>query len=609
MTSLTTTHSWPARAAAPAVVIGRTSTLSLSALLLVVWGISLSRSLFDPIGFDQGLYQYLAERALLGERMYADIWDQNGPGIVAVHLMSTKLVGSSPLAFRVFDALWQACTLIALAVAGARVSGRGVAGLLAAVLYALAYYSTGYVHNGQREAFTVLPLVLACLLTVWSKPPKNAYGEPSRGSICLRHALAGALCVFVVTIKPPLGLCFGMLWLIACVFAWQDRRQEWPVLLPITGLTLGFCAALGLASGALIYLDWWEGFFSSVILRQDVPGYIRGPELVRELIPWLLPAAGALFVFVACAHRRLRPAHPTETLLRTEENWRVFFGGMIVFTLLLTLQRWDEWFQFFIRMGGLLIPAGAALLICPWRRRPRAWCACACMMAAATAAMLIQGRFFLYHGFPLLAFAALLTAHEILSGWQHVRSTRTYPGPMLTACLAGALHLGIVTWGWMMTIYTTEPYMLADHTLDEHYDRITRHKPRYPIWSDITAAAQFVRERTAENEPVACLINEPRLYYLARRPCAHRLVVPNVAFRPLFDDFLITIVDDQTRLLLARRPDSLPDGSSPEQTTQAIFDEAVAFFGPSAESLRPRYQLVAEFGDICVLERLSGTGL
>ena len=57
----------------------------LAVLWLVVWGVSLSRSLFDPIGFDQAAWQYATERVMAGDRMYVDVWDQNAPGVIGVH--------------------------------------------------------------------------------------------------------------------------------------------------------------------------------------------------------------------------------------------------------------------------------------------------------------------------------------------------------------------------------------------------------------------------------------------------------------------------------------------------------------------------------------------
>jgi hypothetical protein len=76
----------------------RAGTVLLATIWAVVFCVSLSRSLFDPIGYDQAFWQYVTERVMAGERMYVDVWDQNAPGVLGIHALSTWLVGRSPLA-------------------------------------------------------------------------------------------------------------------------------------------------------------------------------------------------------------------------------------------------------------------------------------------------------------------------------------------------------------------------------------------------------------------------------------------------------------------------------------------------------------------------------
>ncbi len=602
MSSLISSPRWTSESADRVIPQSRPAVAWMAAAFLAVWAISLSRSLFDPIGFDQALYQYFAERVLVGDRMYVDIWDQNGPGIVFVHVLSTKLVGTSPLALRVFDGLWQGATLAMLALLGARLARTWSAGLLAATVYAVAYYSGGYVHNAQREAFTVLPLVGACLLA-WPSIMAEFTTHPVTSKPRLmpwRCALAGFLCVFVVAIKPPLGLSFGVLWLMLLGLAWRHRSQGVAAGMPLLGLTLGFLAGMGAAAWWMMHLGWWHGFVESVILRENVPNYIRGPRLIRELAAWLPAAVIGMGIGAAVLHRCRAEAHDRWRSFFCERNVRVFTAGVLSVLLLVSLHRWGDWFQFFIRFAGIILPAGWIIFMISWRRRNRAWWLMVGMMTACLLSMILQGRFFLYHGFPLLAFASILVAHGVVAS---IRKFHPSPAAELLPVLAaaGLVHLIVATWGWMMTIYTTEPYVLAARSLEEHHVRVTKHKPRYPIWSDTVDAAAWVRANTSVDEPIACLINEPRLYYLSRRPAASPLVVPVLSFQPMFDEFVMTLATDRTRVLLARTPKCVPEDMDDEEIIDTIFKEAETLFGPGVESLRGSYALSARFGEICVL--------
>ena len=110
----------------------------------------LCSSLLSPPGQDHGLYQYITERVIAGDRLYVDVWDQNTPGIVGVHWLATKLCGHTILYLRIFDALWQALTLAYIVLLGGRDAKRWNVGWLAAILYALAYYGMGYLQPPRR---------------------------------------------------------------------------------------------------------------------------------------------------------------------------------------------------------------------------------------------------------------------------------------------------------------------------------------------------------------------------------------------------------------------------------------------------------------------------
>ena len=185
-----------------------------------VWLISLSRSIFDPIGFDQALYQYITDRVMLGQRLYTDVWDQNAPGIVGIHWLATVLVGRDPDGPANLRRDLARHDTRRLGGTGHARRAPMAAGWLAASLYALAYYGLGYTQTAQREGFAVLPLLLA----VHALAPGQSIHESLKG-LASRHVLAGAMCFVAFIIKPPLGLCFGVLWLMELAGLWSRETK------------------------------------------------------------------------------------------------------------------------------------------------------------------------------------------------------------------------------------------------------------------------------------------------------------------------------------------------------------------------------------------------
>lgn len=620
------------RMIAPPVVGVRAGTFVLVSVFIAAWLISLSRSLFDPIGFDQALYQYITERVMLGQRLYTDVWDQNAPGIIGIHWLSTLLIGREPIALRLFDAVWQCATLAALIALPVRDGRRWQVGWLAGILYLFAYYGLGYVHTAQREGFAVLPLLLA--VHALASPGQTA---PRTRTVAPRHMLAGVLFFIVFAIKPPLGLCFGTVWLLGvgtrvgavCLGlsrakdshdpSGRDRSesvgpslQRWrcglSALNPqcrsartaIVPLTLGFVLSAAIATLILMTLGWWDGFWR-VLLRKDVAGYIRGPQLIRELMPLLVAGTLAAAVIVLAAYPGLR--RRTVGITRTlREMTLMSIVGIAAFATLLTLQRWPEWQQAFFKLGGLLFPAVGAVVLAHWRQHSQIWRLSVLMATASLAAIFWQGHFALYQFPPLLAFAAYLAAMEILARFSELTGSGMTNRIWTAICIGGVVHLAAGTWGWTMTYYGTSPYVLSDTTLARHYTKVTNNKSSFPNFATTAMAAARVRELTTHNDPIICLVDEPRLYYLAQRPPAYPLLRTQACYSSLFPGLFETIRDGQPKIILARLPASLRGTHEPSTAEPAVMAELEAFFGPLAGVLRDRYR-VAEIinGDVCIL--------
>ncbi len=561
----------------------RTHVLIVALVVILAWAFSLSRSLFDPIGYDQAMYQYMAERIMVGDRLYVDVWDQNGPGIVAIHWISTYLVGRDPVSLRIFDAGWQFLTLVALFSLAARAGRRYLAGWLACGLYLLTYYSLGYVQTAQREGFTVLPILLSIHLVA------------SRGTYQFtRGFLAGALGLFVFTIKPPMGLCFGALWLYAFSVGWRERKHghpTWPIL---AGMTLGFLATAGGGVALLSHLGSWQGFWG-IITRRDIPGYIQGPRLIWTAFPLLAAGAGTIgLISLGLLHHR---GNPTK-----HECARVSVIATILFGLLVTSQLWPSWQQILTRFIGLWIPALGSILICAWHDREEIWRLCLLMLLASCAALIAQGQFFSYHLPPMLAFAAYIAAIEIDD---RIKTFHTESGGQhawLSFCIAAIISLAVGPWWSTMSMVTKRPYVLSGTTLGDHYTSITKHKLSCPTYATTLKVAHRIQELTNENNPIASLMHEARFYYFARRPSVYKLIAMQEAYRHMFAEYMQAIRSRRPKVLVARIPEALRLSQDLQAIQAAVYTQTETFFGPPGTTIRELYQVVETIDDVCILQ-------
>ncbi|MBI4580853.1 MAG: hypothetical protein HY718_14185 [Planctomycetes bacterium] len=610
MTSISTTFDSPGvRATGTSAVRVRAATICLAAAFVAVWAFCLSRNIFDPIGCDQAMYQYMAERVMAGDRLYVDVWDQNAPGIVGIHWLATRLVGRTPMALRVFDAAWQCLTMIVLAGLVVRDGRRWSAAWLAAGLYALAYYSMGYVHTAQREGFAVLPLLLSVHLVVGG----SAAGRGT-GPSWLRCFVAGALGLVVFSIKPPLGLCFGGLWLYELARGWQRRREGLAPMACVAGLTAGFLAAAAGAVALLMHLGSWDACWR-VLTRRDMPGYVMGPTLIRGILPSL--AAGAVLLAVAAFGATARGC---PDVARARETIRVSIAAFVAFGVMFSARRWPEWGHVLSCFAGLWIPAAGSVLLCAWRGRSETWRLCLLMLLTTTASVIVQGQFFLYHVPPMLAFTAYLSAVELdhrLRRWPAMDQRGTAlplcgtgfqpvgsHGSTVwsSVCIGSIAFLVFGQWWPTMTFVTARPYVLAGTTLADHYTSITKHKLSCPTYATTIKVAERLRELTAENEPIATLCHEARIYYFARRPPVCRLVSMHVAYQHMFADYMQAIRDRRPKVIVARIPEPLRGSRDLAAIETAVFREAESFFGPPAAVLRDLYRVSETIDDVCILQ-------
>jgi hypothetical protein len=222
--------------------------------------------------------------------------------------------------------------------------------------------------------------------------------------------------------------------------------------------------------------------------------------------------------------------------------------------------------------------------------------------AVSLAGVILQGRFYFYQFFPFLAFAAYLTANEVVQRFERF-SQATQPERIWTiVCLAAVTYLAVDHWGSRMVAQTVSPHVLANMTLGQYQDEITKHQPRYPLYSTTNKAAQRVRELTEENDPIACLLVEPRVYYLAQRPPVFRLFVPQPVYRFLFDDFMEAIKKVRPKVVLARIPAEARESDDINVIEPAVFKDTEAVYGKQGDVIRKHYRVTEVIDDVCILQ-------
>ena len=109
---------------------------------------------------------------------------------------------------------------------------------------------------------------------------------------------------------------------------------------------------------------------------------------------------------------------------------------------------------------------------------------------------------------------------------------------------------------------------------------------------------------TNPDDPIACLIDEPRIYYLSERPAACPLLRTQDCYRHKFAGLITAVRDRRPKVVLARIPRELR-GKQHEQADirSAILADLESHFGPPAVVIRDHYQITDVINsDVCILQ-------
>lgn len=281
------------------------STGAAILLLAAVIILFLPLSIRPPIG-DVGIFVYMADRLVQGDRLYVDVWDNKPPLRPLLDQLAFMVFGRSPasLIFLLIVLSWLAA--LGLWRLGWHFGGRW-GGWAAALVYLWASWGLEQACV-QAEGLVAAPLAWAFVFALSARPKRGsdsaghalsrtrpgfeeARGTAAPGCACRvshgRAALAGALLACAAGIKTPFG-AFVLPWVVVAGLGWPLVSAAL-AFLAVVGLVMGYLAAQGVLSEAIYTLV--------VFPRYYVSAARGGSAVFFDQIPYM---AGGLWLVLAC---------------------------------------------------------------------------------------------------------------------------------------------------------------------------------------------------------------------------------------------------------------------------------------------------------------------
>lgn len=423
-------------------------------LLTLLSAILFLPTLFYPLGRDQGLFAFVADRILEGKLPYRDVWEIKPPPIYLTYAIFQRILGPGLLAVHLPDRLLQILVVLLLATVGARLRGK-VFGALACVWYLCLYVRGGYYVMAQPESYaTFFGMVGALIYVGGFLQTKRAISSIVLLGVCLGSATA---------YKPTVGLAFApfLLFALGDLIRGKEnrislsRRIRLAALLPVAYFLPAAAVVLWMHQNGILhsYLDIQTSFLlpyarlsefsvetSKVFLQQGLP------ILYALAVPFILGLIGSSRLLRASAVQRTK---------------------------------------------NLLL----------------------CWIAFSLGSALIQQRLFLYHLVPFFAPFSLLAAEGTLAidSFSRQISPRRIP---LIALLVPLFWLMMVRGDHYLAF---AEYVAGKRTRKEWMARFGHPSPGEFYYLGQLQAASFLKEQTEPKDPVFIWGFEPYVYAAARR--------------------------------------------------------------------------------------------
>jgi hypothetical protein len=263
-----------------------------------------------PLWTDVTLYDICAGNVLDGGVHYRDVFDNNFPGIVWLHVLIRSLLGWSSQAIRLADLLFLTGNILLL-TSWLKMVGRGRSvRAWTAVVLVFFYFSTSEYCHCQRDPWALLPALVAFHLRC--RQVSRLAVAPRLGGTLRWAAVEGLCWGAVVWIKPQVMVAAFTCWLMSAVqIARASPRGGRGLLADLAGLLGGALIAGGLGIAWLHRTGAWPAFLEVMLdwNREYVAGTPLGTRLLRFLVklrPWALVHVAAVplaLVTIATAQR------------------------------------------------------------------------------------------------------------------------------------------------------------------------------------------------------------------------------------------------------------------------------------------------------------------
>ncbi|NQT30242.1 MAG: glycosyltransferase family 39 protein [Candidatus Saganbacteria bacterium] len=241
------------------------TTLLVLVLILFMQVVLFIPYIKEPFERDEGSYGYVAQRLLLGELPYRDVFDHKPPGVYFIYAGVFKLFGDNLTSIRVFTLGYSLLTTLAVFAVGLLLLGN-LGGLLAAFFYGF-YCGGPYIQgtSANTETFMVLPMLLAlyCFLLAVHKKEGNSV-------LLFLSGLFSGLAMMIKQVSLP---NFLVLFAFSLYLAFQKPKRHQTVdnylkrhLVPSVVLPLGATSSRGKARCSVRRRHWTFPFGPLMLL-------------------------------------------------------------------------------------------------------------------------------------------------------------------------------------------------------------------------------------------------------------------------------------------------------------------------------------------------------
>ena len=345
-------------------------------LYTVVLGALYSRVPPNP---DQQIFDYIGWVGLNGSRFYVDVVEQNFPGEMVLHELSTWLFGNQIWSYRLLDYLLMLLVGCGSLFALCRLAGRRWEGNLVVPLYQAMYVTSPGWFVGQRDVVAAHILLGAGAALI----------KRERGGGAAWLVAVGLGVTTAVLIRPTF-LLFALALLAHDAGSVRARTRSWRAIVIDTLIVAGVIAA---AAGAILLFAWKRGALApwyDACVRFNAEMYSYSVSIAQMSRKWFWGIAKTWHWYVAFS------------ILGAIAWWRRGIGrdvlgilAGLVATSVISAYVQGKGFDY--HLGGLLpalaIPIAACLIasIDGWRARPT-WATGLIVVAAMAVAVLGLGK-------------------------------------------------------------------------------------------------------------------------------------------------------------------------------------------------------------------------